>query len=81
MAKVARMSSTYCPCCDTELDVEPIHGAPELGMMPINLTACDCCGHLMLVDRNLTLRELTTVEFHAVINHPVVVAERWRWVN
>jgi hypothetical protein len=75
------MSSTSCPCCDTELDVEQIRGAPELGMVPINLTVCDCCGHLMMLDRNLTLRELTTEEFHAAINHPIVVAERLRWVN
>jgi hypothetical protein len=49
--------------------------------VPINLTVCDCCGHLMMVERNLTLRELTTEEFRAVINHPTVVAERRRWVN
>jgi len=49
--------------------------------VPINLTGCDCCGHLMMVERNLTLRELTTEEFRAVIHHPTVVAERRRWVN
>jgi hypothetical protein len=81
MAKVARMSSTSCPCCDTEVDVELIHGAPGLGMVPINLNVCDCCGHLMMVERNLTLRELTTEEFRAVINHPTVVAEQRRWVT
>jgi hypothetical protein len=63
------------------IDVEPIDGTPELGLVPINLTICDCCGHLMMVERNRTLRELTTEEFRAVINHPTVVAERRRWVN
>ena len=82
MAKVVRISPRPCLCCDTVLDgVEPIDGTPELGTVPINLTACDCCGHLMMVERNLTLRELTTEEFRAVIHHPTVVAERWRWVN
>ena len=82
MAKVARISPRPCPCCDTVLDgTEPIDGTPELGTVPINLTVCDCCGHLMMVERNLTLRELTTEEFRAVINHPTVLAERRRWVN
>ena len=82
MAKVVRISPTSCPCCDTVLDdIEPIDGTPELGTVPINLTVCDCCGHLMMVECNLTLRELTTEEFRAVINHPTVVAERRRWVN
>jgi hypothetical protein len=63
------------------IDVEPIDGTPELGTVPINLNICDCCGHLMMVERNRTLRELTTEEFRAVSNHPTVVAERWRWVN
>ena len=82
MAKVARISPTCCPCCDTVLDgVEPIDGTPEFGSVPIDLTGCDCCGHLMMVERNLTLRELTTEEFRAVINHPTFVAERRRWVN
>ena len=82
MAKVVRISPSSCPCCDTVLDgIEPIHGTPEPGTVPINLTVCDCCGHLMMVERNLTLRELTTEEFRAVIHHPTVVAERWRWVN
>lgn len=82
MAKVVRISPRSCPCCDTVLDgIETIDGMPELGTVPINLTVCDCCGHLMMVERNLTLRELTTAEFRAVINHPIVVAERWLWVN
>ena len=82
MARVVRISPRSCPCCDTVLDgIEPIDGTLELGTVPINLTACDCCGHLMMVERNLTLRELTTEEFRAVIHHPTVVAERWRWVN
>ena len=82
MAKVVTISPTRCPCCDTALDgIEPVDGTPELGTVPINLAVCDCCGHLMMVERNLTLRELTTEEFRAVINHPTVVAERRRWVN
>ena len=82
MAKVVRISPRPCPCCDTVLDgIEPIDGAPELATVSISLTGCDCCGHLMMVERNLTLRELTAEEFHAVINHPTVVAEWRRWVN
>ena len=61
--------------------IEPINGAPEFGPVPVNLTVCNCCGHLMMVEHDLTLRELTTEEFHAAINHPIVVAERLRWVN
>ena len=63
------------------LDVELIDGTPELGTVPINLTVCDCCGHLMMVERNLTFRELTAEEFRTVINHPTAVAEWRRWVN
>ena len=82
MAKVVLISPRPCPCCDTVLDgIEPIEGTPELGTVPINLIVCDCCGHLMMVERNLTLRELTTEDVRAVINHPTVVAEWRRWVN
>ena len=82
MANVVRISPRRCPCRDTVFDgIKPIESTPELGTVPINLTACDCCGHLMMVERNLTLRELTTEEFRAVIHHPTVVAERWRWLN
>ncbi|WP_342739496.1 hypothetical protein [Bradyrhizobium sp. B117] len=54
---------------------------PDLETVSINFTDCDCCGHFMMVDRNLTLRELTTEEFREVTNHPTVVAEWRRWVN
>jgi hypothetical protein len=80
MAKVVRISPRSCLCCDTKLEgVEPIDGTPELGTVPINVTVCDCCGHFMMVERSFILRELTTEEFRAVINHPTVVAERRRW--
>ena len=82
MAKVVLIGPRPCPCCDTVLDgITPIDSTPELETASINFTVCDCCGHLMMVERNLTLRELTTEEFRAVINHPTVVAERRRWEN
>jgi hypothetical protein len=61
--------------------IEPIDATPELGTVPINLILCDCCGHIMMAERNLALRELTTLEFRAVINHPTVVAELRQRVN
>jgi hypothetical protein len=56
--------------------IEPIDGAPVFGAVPVTLTVCNCCGHLMTVEHNLTLRELTTEEHREVINLPAVVAVR-----
>ena len=82
MAKMIRIEPTSCPCCDTMLDgIEPIDGALEFGTVPVNLTVCNCCGHLMMVDHDLTLRELTTEEHREVINLPTVVAERRRSIS
>ena len=73
---------TSCPCCATMLDgIEPIDGAPGFGTVPVKLTVCDCCGHLMMVEHDLTLRELTTEEHREVINLPTVVAERRRSIS
>src|SRR5262249_41754186 len=50
MAKMIRIERTSCPCCDTMLDgIEPIDGAPVFGAVPVTLTVCNCCGHLMTV--------------------------------
>ena len=77
-----RIEPTSCPCCDTTLDgIEPIDGAPKFGAVPVKLTLCDCCGHLMKVGHDFTLRELTTEEHREVINLPTVVAERQRSIN
>jgi C4-type Zn-finger protein len=80
MAKMIQIESTSCPCCDTVLDaIEPIDGAPEFGTVPVSITICDCCGHLMMVEYDLTLREPTTAERREMANYPTLVAERRRW--
>jgi len=61
--------------------IEPIDGTPEFGTVPVKLTVCDCCGHWMMVEHDLTLRELTTEEHREVINLPNVVAERRRPIS
>ena len=77
MAKFIPIEPTCCPCCDTRLDgIEPIDGAPEFGTVPVSITICDCCGHMMMVEHDLTLRELTTEEHREVINHGRL-APRW----
>lgn len=81
MATMIRIEPTLCPCCDTNLDaIEPIDGGSEFGTVSV-VTVCDCCGHLMLVQHDLTLRELTTAERREMINHPKVIAELRRSVN
>ena len=67
MAKVARIRPTSCPCCDTVFDrIEPIDGPLELGTVSISLTGCDCCGHLMMVERNVILLGLAPVAVAAI---------------
>jgi C4-type Zn-finger protein len=81
MAKMIRIERTSCPCCDTMLDgIEPIDGAPVFGAVPVTLTVCNCCGHLMRVGRNLTLRELTNEQRREAVNLPAVVAVRLQQV-
>jgi hypothetical protein len=51
--------------------IEPI---AVFGTVQLTLTVCNCCGHLMRVEHDLTLRELTTDEHRVAINLPTVVA-------
>jgi len=82
MAKIIQIESTSCPCCNTELGaIEPIDDAPEFGTVPVSITICDYCGHLMIVEYDLTLREPTTAERREIANHPTLVAEWQRWSN
>lgn len=82
MANVIRIEPTCCTRCDTILDaIEPIVGTPRIGTVEISITICDCCGHIMMVEQDLTLREPTTHEFREMTNHPVVAAERQRAIN
>ena len=46
----------------------------------MNVTVCVCCGHLMMIEHDLTLREPTTDEFQ-VGKHPGVVAEMRSSIN
>ena len=55
--------------------IELVGDAPEFGTVPMNVTACVCCGHLMMVERDLTLREPTTDELRKVVKQPGVAAE------
>ena len=72
MAKMARVKATSCFRCDTMIyTIEPIDDTP----VPLSVTICACCGHLMIVDHDLTLREPTTDELRKAVKHPVVVAE------
>jgi C4-type Zn-finger protein len=82
MQNIMRIKPTWCSRCDTMLEViEPIDDEPKFGTVPLNVTVCDCCGHLMMVESNLTLREPTTDELRNLTNHPIVVAEQRRSIN
>jgi hypothetical protein len=41
------------------------------GTVPVTLAVCNCCGHLMMVEHDLTLRELTTEEHREAINRSI----------
>jgi len=76
MAKIIQIEATCCSRCDTMIDaIEPVDDTPEFGTVPMNVTLCVCCGHLMMVEHNLTLREPTTDELRKLAKHPGVVAE------
>jgi hypothetical protein len=55
--------------------IEPVDDTPEFGTVPLSVTACASCGHLMIVEHDLTLREPTTDELRKAAKHPDVVAE------
>jgi len=76
MAKMARVEATSCFRCDTMIyTIEPIDDTLEFGTVPLSVTICACCGHLMIVEHDLTLREPTTDELRKAAKHPDVVAE------
>jgi len=82
MPKMMRIEPMCCSRCDVMLEaIEPIDGSPKFGTVPISVAICDCCGHLMMVECDLTLREPTTEEFRKLTNHPAVVAEQRRSIN
>jgi hypothetical protein len=82
MATIIQIEATCCLCCDTVIDaIEPIAGTPKIGTVPMNVTICGCCGHLMIVELDLTLREPTTDELGRLTKHPTIDAERRRSVN
>jgi hypothetical protein len=63
MAKIISMEAARCFRCDTMIyAIEPVDDAPEFGSVPLSVTVCACCGHLMIVEHDLTLREPTTDE-------------------
>jgi hypothetical protein len=46
----------------------------EHGPHPGNITICFACGHIMAFANDLTLRELTDEEMHAVAGNPEIIA-------
>jgi hypothetical protein len=76
MAKIIQIEATCCSRCDTMINaIEPVGDTPKLGAAPMNITLCVCCGHLMMIEHDLTLREPTTDELRKLAKHPGVVAE------
>jgi C4-type Zn-finger protein len=61
--------------------IEPVDDTPEFGKVPLSVTVCVCCGHLMIVEDGLTLREPTTDELRKASKHPDVVAETRSAIN
>ena len=61
--------------------IEPVDDTPEFGTVPLSVTVCACCGHLMIVEHDLTLREPTTDELCKAAKHPDVVAELRSGIN
>jgi hypothetical protein len=47
----------------------------------MNITLCVCCGHLMMIEHDLTLREPTTDELRKLAKHPGVIAEMRSSIN
>ena len=77
MAKIVQIEATCCSCCDTMIDaIEPVGDT-----VPMNVTVCVCCGHLMMIEHDLTLREPTTDELRKLAKHPGVVAEMRSLIN
>jgi C4-type Zn-finger protein len=82
MAKIIQIEATCCSRCDTMIDaIEPVRDTPEFGTVPMKVTLCVCCGHLMMVEHDLTLREPTTSELRKLANHPGVIAEMRSSIN
>ena len=76
MANIIQIEATCCFRCDTTIHaIESVGDTPEFGAVPLSVTVCACCGHLMIVEHDLTLREPTTDELRKAAKHPSVVAE------
>jgi hypothetical protein len=74
MARIICIEAARCFCCDTVIcAIEPVNDT-EFGTT-LSVTVCDCCGHLMIVEQDLILREPTTDELRKAVKHPDVVAE------
>ena len=81
MAKIIQIEAA-CSRCDTMIyAIEPVDDMPEFGTVPLSVTVCACCGHLMIVEHDLTLREPTTDELCKAAKHPDVVAELRSGIN
>jgi len=49
MAKIIQIEVTCCSCYDTMIDaIEPVGDT-----VPMNVTVCVCCGHLMMIEISL----------------------------
>jgi hypothetical protein len=56
MAKIVRIEAACCFRCDTMIyAIEPIDDTPEFETVPLSVTVCPCCGHLMIVEHDLNL--------------------------
>lgn len=82
MANIIKIEATCCFRCDTTIHaIELVSDRLEFGAVPLSVTVCACCGHLMIVEHDLTLREPTTDELRKAAKHPSVVAEIRNGIN
>jgi len=82
MTKMMWIEAGHCFRCDTLIcAIEPVTDTTEFGTVPLTVTVCACCGHLMIVKHDFTLREPTKDEVCKAAKHPDVVAEIRSGIN
>jgi len=63
-----------CPSCGKLIDAYSYPGPEEHRARPGDISICMYCGHLMAFANDLTKRELTDEEAHAIAGDPRILA-------
>jgi hypothetical protein len=73
LSKSTRTPESICPSCGKIFDAATDIISGE-GPSPGDITICLYCGHVMAFNDDMTIRELTSEEMHAVAGDPRVLA-------